>query len=272
MDKPVTKRRRKLNAEQLEVLELLYKFRFGSNDLFAQYFGKKDRSFVYKRLSILLEQGLIGKRFDSSYRLLGKPAAYYLTPDGVRSLQGRRDPKKPKINIKAIYKDKTVSEQFVAHSLELFAISNKLKTQYGSDLLFFTKSHMNNEKYDYFPRPLPDAYIRLKSSDKHFFLDVFHDNEPHFVAKRRARQYIKYDEDAEWSVTETDLPVILAVCESPNLAKRTQKYMSKALDDAWSDNEVVFAFTTKAELMSGELSVWQRADAPRERLALADIS
>jgi len=73
MNKPESKHRRKLNDEQIEVLELLYKFRFGSNDLIAQYFGKKNRSFVFKRLSILLEQGLIGKRFDSSYRIKGKP-------------------------------------------------------------------------------------------------------------------------------------------------------------------------------------------------------
>ncbi len=79
--------RRKLNEGQLEVLDLLYKFRFGSNDLFALHFGKKDRSFVFKRMNILLEQGLLGKRFDSSYRIQGKPAAYYLAPDGARMLQ-----------------------------------------------------------------------------------------------------------------------------------------------------------------------------------------
>jgi len=268
MDVVGTKRRRKLNDEQLEVLRLLHKFRFGTNDLFAQYFGKKDRSFVYKRLSILQERGLVGKRFDTSYRLQGKPAAYYLTPDGARALQ---EADKSDINIKAIYKDRNVSDKFVAHSLELFAIRNQLYTQYDDDLRFFTRANMNREEYDYFPRPLPDVYIRLKSSDKHFFLDIFHDDEPSFVAKRRMKQYVKYDEDGDWAVTETDLPVVLAVCESPNLAKRVQKYMAKALDDAWSDSEVVFAFTTKAEVMSGELVVWQRADEPGEKFPLQDI-
>ena len=119
------KHRKKLNAEQLEVLELLYKFRFGSNDLIAQYFGKKDRSFVFKRLSILLEQGLIGKRFDSSYRIQGKPAAYYLCPAGARKLQ-ERNPDRP-INIKAIYKDKTVSEQFIEHCFGVLQLYLQLK-------------------------------------------------------------------------------------------------------------------------------------------------
>lgn len=267
MNKSV-KHRRKLNTEQLTVLELLYKFRFGTNDLFAEYFGKKDRSFVYKRLSILQERGLVGKRFDASYRLQGKPAAYYLTPDGARALQDARG---KDINIKTIYKDKTVSDKFAAHSLELFAFRNRLHTQYGDDLLFFTRTNMNREEYDYFLRPLPDAYIRFKESGKHFFLDVFHDDEPSFVAKRRMRQYIGYDEDGDWAVTETDLPAVLAVCESPNLAKRVQKHAAKALDDSWDDDEVVFAFTTKAELLSGEPAVWQRADEPDAKLALQDI-
>jgi hypothetical protein len=267
MDDLGIKHRRKLNEQQLEVLRLLYKFRFGTNDLFAQYFGKKDRSFVYKRLSILLERGLIGKRFDSSYRLQGKPAAYYLTPDGARMLQEARN---VQVNIKAIYKDKTVSEQFVAHSLEVFAIRNQLNAQYDN-LSFFTRTDMNREEYDYFPRPLPSAYVRLKSSDKHFFLDIFHDNEPHFVAKQRMKQYVKYDEDGDWTVTETDLPIVLAVCESSNVAKRVQKYAAKALEDSWDDDEVVFAVTTKAELLSGELAVWQHAEEPDVKLALQNI-
>ncbi len=266
MSEPV-KHRRKLNTEQLEVLELLYKFRFGTNDLLAQYFGKKDRSFVYKRMAILLEQGLIGKRFEPNYRLQGKPAAYYLTPEGARKLQvlGNID-----LNVRAIYKDKTVSEQFVSSSLELFAIYNQLKAQYGSGLKFFTKATMNHEQYDYFPHPLPDAYIRL--DDKHFFLNVFYDNEPHFVAQRKIKQYIKYDEDGDWAVTETSLPTLLIVCESSRLAKRVQKYIAKASDDMWPDSEVMYAFTTRDGLFSNDLAVWQQADEPEEKLTLEDIS
>ena len=256
---------RKLNEQQLDVLKLLHKFRFGTNDLFAQYFGKADRSFAYKRLKILHEQGLVGKRFDSSYRLLGKPAAYYLTPDGARRLQEARG---TQMNIKSIYKDKTVSEQFVERSLELFAIRNRLHSEH---LLFFTRADMNREEYDYFPRPLPDAYIRFKESGRHFFLDILHDDEPSFVAKQRIRQYVKYDEDGDWAITETSLPTVLVVCESLNLAKRVQKHIARALDDAWTDSEMSFAFVTKTELMSEEISVWQRADEPNERLTLQDI-
>src|SRR3981081_4633049 len=140
MNEPV-KRRRKLNTKQLEVLELLYKFRFGSNDLFAEYFGKKDRSFVFNRLSILHERGLIGKRFEPSYRLQGKPAAYYLLPEGARMLkQYRGADDTDEVNIKGLYKDATVSEGFMGHCFSMFALYNQLTTQYGDDLDFLSKS------------------------------------------------------------------------------------------------------------------------------------
>jgi hypothetical protein len=260
------KYRRPLNAEQIEVLELLYKFRFGSNNLIAQYFGKKDRSFVFKRLKILQEQGYIGKRFDSSYRIRGKPVAYYLLPAGARELQNHRNDT-DEINIKAIYKDKTVKEQFIGHCLDIFSIYIRLKVQYGDKLKLFTKSDVAG--FDYFPRPLPDAYMRLNTShgEKQFFLDIFHDDQPFFKAVRRVKQYIEYAGSGEWSTTETDFPAILAVCESPTLQKRLQKRITKSLDEAW-DDELVFALATKAGLSA----VWQLASEPDELVALEEIS
>ena len=66
MSSPTSKYRWPLNDDQLETLELLYKFRYGSSDLIAQYFNKPNGNFVYKRLKILQDQGFIGKRFGTS--------------------------------------------------------------------------------------------------------------------------------------------------------------------------------------------------------------
>lgn len=258
MDKSVAKHRRKLNAEQLEVLELLYKFRFGSNELFAQYFGKKDRSFVFKRLSILLEQGLIGKRFDSSFRLLGKPAAYYLTPAGARALQERRDQGKPQINIKAIYKDKTVKDGFVRQCLDIFAVYNRLRAQFGDRLKFFTRANLNHEDFDYFPQPLPDSYfrVRLGGDEKQYFLDFYYDNQPGIASVKKIKKYVEHAEGGAWDDTGTLLPVILAVSESPSLQKQLQKRIAAGVKSSWSD-ELVFATTTKVELFGSEPAIWR---------------
>lgn len=237
------KHRKKLNAEQLEVLELLYKFRFGSNDLIAQYFGKKDRSFVFKRLSILLEQGLIGKRFDSSYRIQGKPAAYYLLPAGARILHERR-PDRP-INIKAIYKDKTVSEDFISYCLDILGLYDQLKVIYGDGLKFITKPQL--AKYDYFEDFLPSVYVRLKvgGSEKHFFLEYLQSSKPFFTISRRLKQYVKYADSGDWEAgTNSDFPKILLVCDESSLQRRLLKKASSILEDA--DDELEFYIATYA--------------------------
>ena len=244
MDKPVQKHRKKLNTEQLEVLELLYKFRFGSNDLIAQYFGKKNRSFVFKRLSILLDQGLIGKRFDSSYRIQGKPAAYYLLPPGARVLQ-EHQPGKP-INIKAIYKDKDVSEEFVDYCLSIFALYCRLKASYGNKLHFFTKPQLT--KYEYFSEFTPSVYIRLDGDiEQDFFLEYFQSSKPFFTATRRIKQYIEYADSGEWEAeTNSDFPKILLVCDRPSLQSRLLKRAAYVLDEA--DDELKLFVATRADL------------------------
>lgn len=236
MDKIETKHRRKLNQDQVQVLELLYKFRFGSNDLFAKYFGKKDRSFVFKRLKILLEQGLIGKRFDSSYRIQGKPAAYYLLPDGARRLpEYRATDDTDEINIKGIYKDKTVSEQFVARCQDIFALYNQLKAVYGEKLVYSTKSDLVS--YDYFPEQSPDAYMRLEAEDcdLEYFLLIHYSHQQFFAAIRRLQYYIKYQKSGDWDEGKTDFPALVMVFESQTDQKRFHKKVSRIMHEAPED-------------------------------------
>jgi protein involved in plasmid replication-relaxation len=266
------KHRRKLNTEQLEVLELLYKFRFSSNDLIAQYFGKKDRSFVFKRLAILLEQGLIGKRFEPNYRLAGKSAAYYLTPTGARVLQERRGQDEPEVNVKVIYKDKTVKDDFVRQCLDIFAAYNRLRAQFGDRLKFFTRANLNHESFDYFPQPLPDAYfrVRLGGDEKQYFLDFYYDNQPFFAAAKKIKKYVDYAEGSAWDDTGTPLPVILVICESPGLQKRLQKRIASTTNGSWSD-ELIFATTTKVELFGAGATIWQSAADPDTTVPLQAI-
>lgn len=263
MDKTESKHRKKLNTEQLEVLGLLYKFRFGSNDLIAQYFGKKDRSFVFKRLTILLEQGLVGKRFESSYRIQGKPAAYYLLPAGARALQESRPVRV--INIKAIYKDKTVSEEFVEYCLGLFKLYNGLRVRYGDSLKFFTKNQLT--QYEYFENFVPSVYMRLTTNDieKDFFLEYLQSNKPFFTNIRRIKQYTAYADSGDWEAgTESDFPNVLLVCDSPSLQKRLLKKASSLLEDA--DDELKFFATTQAD---GDQ--WLDFADPDELLALSSL-
>ncbi|HJQ08922.1 MAG TPA: hypothetical protein VJ836_05580 [Candidatus Saccharimonadales bacterium] len=67
--KPEPKYRKKLNQEQIAVLQLLYRFRFASNEQIAKHQEKKSNKFIQKRLKILEDQALIAKRYDKSTSL-----------------------------------------------------------------------------------------------------------------------------------------------------------------------------------------------------------
>jgi hypothetical protein len=269
------KYRWQLNTEQLEVLELLFRFRFASSELIAQYFGKKSGVFMHKRLKILQEQGFIGRRFDSNYRIQGKPAAYYLSPEGARKLQPHRESeKKDAINIKSLYKEKSVSESFIEHSLDMFAAYNQLKAFYGDSLRFFTKAELNHERFSYFPRPLPDAFLSLKGGGetKRFFLDLFDAAIPAFALNRRIKQYIDYCENGEWDATGSDFPVVLVICETPILQNRIEKRIVSALNNAGLD-DLIFCTTNQQALAANESTpaVWRAADDPDRLITLREL-
>lgn len=259
------KYRRKLNVEQLEVLELLYRFRFGSSDLIAQSFGKTNGAFMYKRLKIMVEQGYIGKRFDSSYRIKGKPAAYYSLPTGVKALKATNEDADPKI----IYKDKTVSEQFVGHSLGIFAVYNLLNALYGDQLKFFTKSDLRT--YDYFPQPLPDAFVALKSNSgvKRFFLDKFDSDVPYFALNKRLKQYVDYADNGDWEVTDSEFPAILFICADQKQEKRLLGRTASL------DEELIMGTTTQTLFMSATHAndaIWMNEPEPTQRISLGALN
>lgn len=261
MGKIEPKQRYRLNQKQLALLHLIYRFRFVTTELVAQYQGRKSADIVRPRLTALAEMGYIGRKYDPSYKLQGKHAAFYLLPDGMRAL--RRQPREgyeysQKV-LHNIHKDKDASDQFIEHNLEILKAYAKLRELYGDRLQFFTKSDLSI--YEHFPQPLPDAYIRIEegAGDKQYFLDVHHEARPFFISSRRIKQYADYADSQQWELTETDLPEILALCDSTTLQLRLQKKLAKN-----PHPKLNFLLTSMQALLQAgnDARVWQRADDP----------
>ena len=279
------KYRRPLNDEQVAVLELLFRFRFGTGELFASYFGKQLAKAIQKRLSILETQDFIAKHYDGSYKLKGKPAEYYLLAKGARLLRQTDRTTVYKIAvlitdqaIKNRYKDKTASETFIKHSVNVFRLSLQFGQLYGDSLGFFTKSDLQPHKY--FIKPLPDAYLSLKTTKtdktprKRYFVEVFEDDIPLFVIIRRIKKYLQYQEEEEdkWG---DSFPAVLMITESSKRQKQLQRRIAKELRDSYLDEEdIVFASTT-LESVAGSLTIkdkiWQVVDEEKSMKALSSI-
>lgn len=261
MNNTEPKYRRPLNTEQLQILELLYKFRFVSSASLKKYFVKSNPGMnVFRRLETLGQQGLIVKRYFDNYRLLHKPVAYHLLPEGIRRLQQNRQTLD--IRVSVVYKDRTVSEQFIQDCFDVFNIFLALRS-HNSDLKFFTKIDLKHEDYEYFPQPLPDAYIRL-GNDKQYFLQVHHAHQPFFVATRAIKKYVDYFESGVWDDTGTEFPILLFVIDSPNIEKRLHKFIG--------DKDGLIGYTAlKSDILNGNEKAWRSADSSDKAFSLEEL-
>ena len=255
---------RKLNNDQQAILNLLLQFRFiTKQSLTKLYASDRPGMDVYRKLQLLEKRGLITKRYDTSYRLQGKPAAYYLLPEGARVLQASKQGAEYKARIKAIYKDKSVSEQFIEECLTIFNIYAATR-EHNTGLKYFTKADLSHEDYAYFPRPLPDAYVKL-TDGTHYFLQVHHAHQPFFVTTRAVKRYVDYFENGVWDDTGTDFPIILFVVDSVSTQKRLNEFIRKTAED------ISICTALRRDVLSGSSRVWHSVDGPDKAYLLNEL-
>jgi hypothetical protein len=135
---PVTIRNTKsVTKKQLAVLKQLYRFRFGTNDLLARSLDLKDGRYIHMRLDALVRQEYIGKNYDRSYKLKGKPAIYYLLPKAFAALKQQSKADGEELSLKTLrnaHRDKEASErhcQETSHIHDLRQAKGFIWRQFG---------------------------------------------------------------------------------------------------------------------------------------------
>jgi hypothetical protein len=207
-----TKQARQLTRIQIDILSCIYTFRFGTTELLASSLGKKSGATIHPRLVILERDGYLARRFDASYRLQHKPAAYYLTPYGLRTLRRLKElPGLSDTAIKNSYKDATATDQFITHSLNVFMLANQL-ISLDDKLRYFTKREQVG--YEYFPSPPPDGFVSLKLKEdetpKRFFLELIEPGVPAFAIDRLITRLVTYEEEGGVGSDQSSFPACFA--------------------------------------------------------------
>lgn len=262
----------KINDKQLHVLNILYRFRYGTADYLAMATGVKKQA-MNVRLRRLFEQGYLDRKYDSSYKLAHKPAVYLLSKDGRAALRKISKIYRPDV-LRRLSRDNTRSEDHISRWLSLLRVYATLEVRYGDDLDFFTANQLG--VYDYFPQPLPDAFIRLKvdgarRGDRLFFLYMLSGIEHFADATAAVHNLIRYTEDslASWETnTHREMPRVLFVCSTVFLQKRLTRKIRRAVYVVDGDLITVYS-TTVAEL--GRDNTWQNILNTDAVLPLHDI-
>ena len=123
----VPKYRKSISKSQLKLLLIIFKFRFVSNEYVGTYV-RKDKSTIYERSFVLIQQGYVRKDYDSTYRLRLRPATYSLTTKGIKYLR-ESDIKLSELALRNQYKNSSASLQLVDHSLNVFKLCLLLRNQ-----------------------------------------------------------------------------------------------------------------------------------------------
>lgn len=252
--------RQQLNAKQLHILGLLYKFRFGTTSLFATAVGQKHKQVVYAKLRILVDQGFIGKQYDKSFRLHGKEARYFLLAKGITIM--KREPKQLNIRVlKNIANDQRASERFIAHNLNVFLIYDCTNQLYPEQFKFYSKTELAN--YDYFPEQLPDMYmLRLDKTSQRpmdYFIDSFEALIPFFALKKQVDHYMAYYADRsnneKWAKTGRPYPVMMTICETEALEQKVRQYITEIFDKHYIADVAWYTSTMKRLNTASELHI-----------------
>lgn len=261
------KYRRPLNKQQLRVLFALYWYRFCTSKQIALGLKRSDPKSIQNKLKVLEDQELISKRYDKSYRLAGRPAEYYITPKGARALEKAQPDTTNPWATKSLYKNKTVSDEFLRHTVTVVDVTQHLRALYGDKPWILPKSYM--AKYSFYPTWTPDLHIKIpgrsETPAKHYFLDIWDGTKPFFVSVRKTRNYVNFKESGDW-IEDEQFPAILAVCEDAYTQKKLNRQMKRILNDAW-DNDLVLATTTRKQLEEAAKpteKIWSKIDADYE--------
>lgn len=259
------KYRRPLNPNQLNTLLFLFKFRFISSHLLSAAFGNKSRRTVQQTLQTLEAQGFVAKRYDSSYKLQGRQASYYLLPKAVRELKAKYS--FDESILKPYLRNSSLSDNFIDHHLDIVKAYICLKNNYPKQFHIFTKYELTD--FDYFPNPKPDIYLsRIKhcsNKPNEYLLDIY-SNEPLFVIRRRAAGLISHFETNDW---DGKYPTILLACPDSKAESKIQSFAIKKLDNSELTELSMYTTTTKA-LISNDSNkdIWSSVEEPEQLLSL----
>lgn len=252
-----------ITEKQKEILLHLYKFRFLNTHQIQKLLNHKNPNRTLSWIKDLIEKKCINRHYDrKSFEDNTKPAIYYLAAKSRHILKSEKNLELEQLEY--IYSEHRREKKFVEHSLfivtvYLFLLSQK---EAEEELKFFTKIDLNG--YEYFPQPLPDAFIAVKgqNSTKRYFLDLFDEYTPPFAIRQRVRKYLEYAESSDWdeNTDNAPLPVILIICPTESLKTHINIYTKSLLEKTYED-KISFFLTTKLRISTGDKNnVWQKVE------------
>lgn len=244
-----------LNQTQVDILIITYRFRYVSAPLLARL-RKTHVTTARASLENLYQKKLLNKKYDKSYKLLGKPAAYSLNPKGVKAVANYTD-----INEKyghSMYKNASASENFADQNLNILAAYLSLEENYGNTFSIYTRAETIDFEDD-FPKTLPNLFLKRNDSSNelpdYYMLDIIPGTQKNVLYKK-IEMYIDHLESGDWQ--EDEHPTVLLVLENSYIEDVARKMFEERKDSRFiEDDEILLMTTTRKAIVAAlTTSIW----------------
>lgn len=226
-----------ITPKQLEILLLVYRFRFINRHHIQTLLNHKDPKRINTWLKDLTTKRILARHYSNRLKENTKPAIYYLATKSRSILLDQ-----PSVNNKTLvraYKDKNCSQRLINHSLFIASFYLQLIDQSIKEkntLHFFTKTDLADHYY--LPYNRPDAYISLEENDltKRYFLELIDEGTPRFMLRKKISTYFEYFNQNTWKIrTDHENPSLLFICPNQAIKEFLHRYIALMLEEETSD-------------------------------------
>lgn len=262
---------RSLNDNQYILLLAIYSLRFSTRSILSEYLGIANNTSLYSRIQILQRHGFIASHYDKSYKLAGREAEFYLTPQGLKALRDADRLGVTDAMTTALYKDKSISQGFLGQQILLARIRNKLVSSYDNIQVFTAR---DIQSLDYFPKPRPDLFLSMKSGDTvtRFFLEYISASSAESQLRKRLEYLTRYYNEGLWDETDTPFPAILFIAETGLGEANVKRAISR--EQYKSDTDISYYTSTQNKVLNmalGDRSIWTNVADTDDTLSLSEL-
>lgn len=264
--------------EQMEILELVYKFRFINRKQIQKAMGHKDPRRINAWLKDLVEHKYLGRIYSHKLLENTKPAIYYLDNQGIGWVRANYYEDRPE-RIKRFYQDKTASERFITHCTNLAEIytqwipfktpaqRRKEKTEEVDEYHFTTSTEMWYEEDVKAIRP--DAHMEYwhKETIHTNFLELIELYVPMYAIRYKIDQYIDFVSDTDrWDIYNGGGKYFIVKLIFPNQQKlnRIARYIQNKFNESYDVESLVFMLTTYEKTLAEGVenkNIWKRIES-----------
>lgn len=239
----------KLSKRKQQLLILLYRFRFLTTHHIQQFLNHKNPTRIQQWLQQLTTDSYILSDYNrSTFETNRKPAVYCLASNSKKILEQEKDCDKRLL--RRIYKEKTLSQSFKERQLVIADFYFLLLAAYAESekLSFFTSTDLAG--YEYFPRPLPDAYVasKKKTRSSRYFLEVLDETIRKSVLFGKVTKYFRYKEEGDWQAhTDKPFPKILFIAPDERRRRLLKKCITEKFESSY-ETDLRFFLTTRERI------------------------